>query len=108
MKDSIGKAKTIKKFFPQKIITNNKKVTDTDVIAKKLNTYFTEIGQIFLKNLKYLQKLLTCTYENRILYNQKNPFTINELKDVFFLLKQVKVSVMMELVLMLSEPVSDC
>ena len=50
IKDSIGKAKSIKKFFPQKIITNNKIVTDTDVIAKHFNTYFTEIGPSTCKN----------------------------------------------------------
>ena len=69
IKDSVGKAKSIKKFFPQKIITNNKIVTDTDVIAKHFNTYFTEIGQNLSKKLKHLQKLLKRTYENSILYN---------------------------------------
>ena len=44
IKDSIGKAKSIKKIFPQKIIANNKIVRDRDVIAKHFNTYFTEIG----------------------------------------------------------------
>ena len=71
IKDSIGKVKSIKKFFPQKIVTNNKTVTDTDVIAKHFNTYFTEIRPNLSKNLKHLQKLLKRTYENRILYNQK-------------------------------------
>ena len=44
IKHSIGKANSIKKFFPRKIITNNKIVPDTDVIAKHFNTYFTVIG----------------------------------------------------------------
>ena len=44
IKDSTGKARAIKKIFPQKIIANNKTVRDTDVIAKHFNTYFTEIG----------------------------------------------------------------
>ena len=44
IKDSIGKAKSIKKIFPQKIIANNKIVRDRDVIAKHFNTYFTKIG----------------------------------------------------------------
>ena len=50
--DSIGKAKSIKKFFPQKIITNNKIVTDTDLIAKHFNTYFMEIGPNLSKNIE--------------------------------------------------------
>ena len=37
----------------------------------------------------------------------ENPLTINELKDAFYSLKQIKVLVMMELVLMLLETVSD-
>ena len=71
IKDSIGKAKSIKKIFPQKIIANNKIVRDRDVIAKHFNTYFTEIGPNLSKKLKDLQKRLKHTYENRILYNQK-------------------------------------
>ena len=71
IKDSIGETKNFKNLFPQKIITNNKIVTDTDVIAKHFNTYFTEIGPNFSKKLKYLQKRLKHTFENRILYNQK-------------------------------------
>ena len=71
IKDSIGETKNFKNFFPQKIITNNKIVTDTDVIAKHFNTYFTEIGPNLSKKLKDLQKRLKHTYENRILYNQK-------------------------------------
>ena len=71
IKDSIGKAKSIKKFFPQKIKTNNKIVTDTDVIAQHFSTYFMETGPNLSKKLKHLQKPLKRTYENRILYNQK-------------------------------------
>ena len=52
IKDSIGKAKNIKNFFPQKIITNNKIVTDTDVIAKHSNTYFTEIRPNLSKKIE--------------------------------------------------------
>ena len=72
IKDSIGKAKSMKKFFLQKITRNNKIVTDTDVIAKHFNTYFTEIGpNLSKKKTKHLQKILKRTYENRIVYNRK-------------------------------------
>ena len=51
IKASIGKAKSIDKIFPQKIIANNKIVRDTDLIAKHFNTYFTEIGpNLYKKN----------------------------------------------------------
>ena len=43
IKHSIGKTKCNKNSFPQKIIMENKVVTDTDVIAKHFNTFFTEI-----------------------------------------------------------------
>ena len=52
IKYSIEKTKSIKKFFPQKIITNNKIVTDTDAIAKHFNTYFTEIGPNLSKKIE--------------------------------------------------------
>ena len=39
-KDLIGKAKRNKKIFLRKIVTENKVVTDTEVIAKHFNTFF--------------------------------------------------------------------
>ena len=108
IKDSIGKAKCNKKVFPRKIITENKVVTDTEVIAKHINTFFTEIGPRLAKKIgtpaktfqTYLQKCKTIQTENLL--------TINELKDAFFFLfKPVKVLVTMELVLMLSRIVLD-
>ena len=39
-KDLIGKAKCNKKISLRKIVTENKVVTDTEVIAKHFNTFF--------------------------------------------------------------------
>ena len=55
-KDSIGKTKSIKKFFPEKMIRNNKIVTDTDVIAKHFNTHFTEIRSNLSKKIETTAK----------------------------------------------------
>ena len=101
--DSIGKAKSIKKFFPQKVITNNKIVTDTDVIAK----YITEIGPNLSKKIETPAKTFEGYLQKENIIQPENPLTINKLKDAFFLLKIIKVPVMMELVVLLSETVLD-
>ena len=101
IKDSTGKAKSIKEFFPQKIITNNNKiVTDTDVIAKHFNTYFTEIGPNLSKTIETPAKIFEACLRKQNIIQSENPLTINELKDAFFSLKTNKSPVMMELVLM--------
>ena len=78
IKDSIGKAKSIKKFFPQKIITNNKIVTDTDVIAKHYNTYFTEIGPNLSKKIETPAKTFEAYLRKQNIIQPENPLTINE------------------------------
>ena len=107
IKDSIGKAKCIRKFSPQKIITNNKIITDTDVIAKHFNTYFMEAGRNLSEIIETLAKTFEVYLRKQNIIQPENPLTINEIKDAFFVLKQIKVLVMMGLVLMLSETVSD-
>ena len=90
IKDSIGKAKSIKKFFPQKIITNNKIVTDTDVIAKHFNTYFMKIGPNISKKIETPAKTFEGYLQKQNIIQPENPLTINELKDAFFSLKTNK------------------
>ena len=84
--DSIGKAKSIKKFFPQKVITNNKIVTDTDVIAK----YITEIGPNLSKKIETPAKTFEGYLQKENIIQPENPWTINKLKDAFFSLKNNK------------------
>ena len=72
IKDSIGKAKSIRDFFSQKIITNNTIVKNTDVIAKHFNTYLTEIGPILCKKIE--------TPAKTIMYNRLyNHFSENQI-----------------------------
>ena len=56
IKDSIGKEKCNKKIFPRKIITDNKVVTNTEVIANHCNTFFTEIGPKLAKKIETTAK----------------------------------------------------
>ena len=90
IKDSIGKAKNIKNFFLQKIITNNKIVTDADVIAKHSNTYFTEIGPNLSKKIETPAKTFEAYLRKQNIIQPENPLTINELKGAFFSLKTNK------------------
>ena len=74
IKDSTGKAKSIKEFFPQKIITNNNKiVTDTDVIAKHFNTYFTEIGPNLSKKIETPAKTFEACLRKQNIIQSENP-----------------------------------
>ena len=83
--DSIGKAKSIKKFFPQKVITNNKIVADTDVIAN-----ITEIWPNLSKKVETPATTFEGYLEKENIIQPENPLNINELKDVFFSLKNNK------------------
>ena len=84
IKDLIGQAKCNKKILSRKIVTENKVVTDTEVVAKHFNTFFTETGCRLAKKIEtpaktfetYLQKWNTIQPENLL--------TINELMDAFF------------------------
>ena len=86
----IGQEKCNKKILRRKIVTENKVVKDTEVIAKHFNTFFTEIGPRLAKKIEapaktfetYLQKWNTIQLEN--------PLAINELKDAFFSLQTNK------------------
>ena len=68
-------------------MTESKVATDTEVIAKHFNTFFTEIGPRLAKKIEtpaktfetYLQKWNTIQPENLL--------TLNELKDAFFSLQ---------------------
>ena len=61
IKDLKGKSKCNLKTFPRKIVTENKVVADTEVIAKHFNTFFAEIGSRLAKKIKHLQKRLKLT-----------------------------------------------
>ena len=91
IKDSIGKANSIKKFFPRKIITNNKIVTDTDVIGKHFNTYFTVIGPNLSKKTERPAKTFEAYLRKQNIIQPENPLTINDLKDAFSSLKTNKI-----------------
>ena len=54
MKESIGKRKCNHQSLPKKINLEGKNITDEDLIAKKLNTYFTEIGPKLAKTIQHL------------------------------------------------------
>ena len=54
MKESIGKRKCNHQSKPKKINLEGKNITDEDLIAKKLNTYFTEIGPKLGKTIQHL------------------------------------------------------
>ena len=90
IKDSIGKAKSIKKFFPQKIKTNNKIVTDTDVIAQHFSTYFMETGPNLSKKTETPAKTFEAYLRKQNIIQPENPLTINEFKKNFFSLKTNK------------------
>ena len=55
IKESIGKKKYSRENFPNKLVINNKDMTNIDLIAEKnLNTYFSDIGPKLAKVLKCL------------------------------------------------------
>ena len=49
----------------------DKFATDTEVITKNINTFFTEIEPSLTKKIEILQKCLTLTCKNVKPYNQK-------------------------------------
>ena len=84
IKDLIGQAKCNKKILPRKIVTENKVVTDTEVIAKHFNTFFTEIGPRLAKKIETPAKTFETYLQKWNTIQPENPLTINELKDAFF------------------------
>ena len=86
----IGQAKCNKKVLPRKIVTENKVVTDTEVIAKHFNTFFTEIGPRLAKKIGTPAKTFETYLQKWNTIQPENPLTINELKDAFFSLQTNK------------------
>ena len=86
----IGKAKCNKKTFPRKVVTENKVVTNTEIIAKHFNTFFTEIGHTLAKKIKTPPKTFETYLQKWNSLQPESPLTINELKDAFFALQTNK------------------
>ena len=82
-----GQAKCNKKI---RRITENKVVTDTEVIAKHFNTFFTEIGSRLAKKLETPAKTFETYLQKWNTLQPENPLTRNELKDAFFSLQTNK------------------
>ena len=86
----IGQAKCNKKILPRKIVTENKVVTYTEVIAKHFNTFFTEIGPRLAKKIETPAKTFETYLQKWNTIQPENPLTVNELKDAFFSLQTNK------------------
>ena len=67
------KSKKHQEILPTKIITNNKIVTDTDIIAKHFNTYFIEVGQNLSKNTETLAKTFEAYLRKQNIIQTENP-----------------------------------
>ena len=92
IKESIEKGKCNHQSFPKKIKSDGKKITDENLIAKQFSIYFTEIGLKLAKTIQASSLNFASFMENSNSTQAESTLTVNELKEMFFLLKINKSS----------------
>ena len=87
MKNIIGKSKSYKSNFPQKIIVDDKEVSEIGKIAEEFNIFFTKVGPSLAEKTPKASKSFDSYLKNIDSIMPTKPISTNELKEAFFSLK---------------------
>ena len=87
MKNIIGKSQSYESNFPQKIMVNDKKVSEIGKIAEEFNIFFIKVGQSLAEKFPRASKSFDSYLKNIDSIMPTKPISTNELKEAFFSLK---------------------
>ena len=86
-KKNHGKGKRNHQSFPKTIKVVGKNISDKDLIAKQLNTYFTEIRPKLAKTIEAYSLNFASFMESCNSTQSESALTVNKLKETFFNLR---------------------
>ena len=95
LKDSIGKDKCNNQNFPERVIVDYIATTDETQIAENLISVLTEINPKHAKEIETHTIKFDGCLEQCDTIQPDNSVTLNELRDIFFPFRWIKVPVMM-------------
>ena len=90
MKELIGKARRIENKFPNKLVINNKDISEPKDIAEQFNKFFTNIGPKLASNIPEATKPFQSFLNETQTTMSSDALSVSELKEAFYSLKTNK------------------